>query len=669
MRGTGFSDDRDEEVILSEGFAAKHDLQPGDRISVVLNRKRQSYLIVGTAISPEYVYLVRGQGDLVPDPEHFGILYIKEQYAREVLDFQDATNEIVGRLVPDAGVDVETLLNRMDRILEPFGVMNTTPRSRQASHRVLSDEINGGRISSTTVPLVFLGAAALVLNILMSRLAERQRTIIGTLKALGYTDREVLGHYVSFGFVVGIVGGLAGIGVGIWLASSMVAMYQDFFQFPRFVYQFYYDLFAWGMLISIVFAILGTLRGVWAVLGLQPASAMRAKPPEKGGAIFLERWPALWNRFGFCTHIALRNLMRNRIRTITGVGSTALATAMILMSLSMSDGLWFLMDYQFDKVSHSDLEIGLRDERGWPALQEVRALPGVDYAEPVFGLVCDLQHGRHCRRMAITGLSAEHRLTTPAQRDGTPIQIPRTGLVLSRKLAQILDARVGDHLQVKPVRGRRQVHSVRVASIVDTFVGLSCYADLAYLSSLVGESLAINSVQATIDPSRQHELFAAIKKLPNAQGLSVLADQRANMQDTFVKSMGASMGVLILFAGMLAFGSLLNNALVELSDQLRDMATFRVLGYHPREVAGIFFRQNLLVFVSGVAVAIPLGYGFVVAIIRAYDTELYRLPVVFEPRSVVTAVLTVSVFVGLAQLVVYRQIRRLDWLEGIKIKE
>jgi putative ABC transport system permease protein len=669
VRGTGFSHDRDEEVLLSEAFAARHDLGPGDRISLILNRKQESFVIVGTAISPEYVYMVRGVGDLVPDPEHFGILYVQERYAREVLDFQDAANEIVGRVVPGPEADVEILLERMTRRLEPFGVLDTTPRARQASHRVLTDEIEGGRVTATVAPVIFLAVAALVLNILMSRLAERQRTIIGTLKAMGYTNHEVLRHYVSFGVIVGAVGGLAGIGVGIWLASSMVEFYRDFFQFPRFVYELYYDLFGLGMLISVSFAVAGTARGVWRVLRLQPADAMRVKPPERGGAILLERWPGLWNRLGFRTHVALRTLMRNRIRTATGVAATALATAMMLMSLSMSDGLWYLVDYQFEKVSHSDVDIGLRDERSRRARYEVQQLPGVDYAEPVLGLVCDIRHGRRARRMAISGLDPGHRLTTPRRADGGPIVIPPDGFVLSAKLAQILDARVGDRLTVQPARGRREAHEVRVASIVDTFLGLECYADIRYLGNLVGETVALNSVQTTVDPSRRDALFRAVKKLPNAQGLSVRQDRRANIEGTLVKSMGATMGVLIVFAGMLAFGSLLNNALVEISDQIRDIATFRVLGYRPREIAAIFFRQSMLVFAVGLTLAIPLGYGFNAAIVRAYDTELYRLPVVFKPLSVLGAALAAGAFVLLAQLVVYRQIRRLDWLEGVKVKE
>ncbi len=669
VRGSGFSDNRDEEVILDEAFAQAHGLEPGDRVRLILNRKRESFVIVGTAISPEYVYLVRGQGDFVPDPEHFGVLYVKEDYARDVLDFKDACNQVVGQLLPGYHDDVDLLLDRIDRMLDPYGVLATSPRERQASHRFLSDEIRGLGITVVIMPSIFLAVAALVLNVIMSRLAERQRTIIGTLKAIGYSDRQVQVHFLSFGLVVGLLGGLAGVALGLAMAFGMIQMYKEFFHFPTFVFRVYPDLVLIGMVISIAFAVGGTARGVWTALKLQPAEAMRPKPPERGGAVFLERVPAVWRQFGFRTHIALRSLARNRARTLTVIVSSALATSIILMTIAMYDSMWFLVDFQFEQVAHGDVNIGMRDERSTAALLEGRGLPGVDYAEPVLGLICDLRHGRESRRQAITGLSAGHRLTTPMQQDLEPIVIPDQGLVLSRKLAEILGAKVGDRLELTPVRGRRETVHVPLASIVEGFLGLECYADLGYLSRIVGEAAAVNSLQLAVNPIAADVLYRDVKQLPNAQGLSVRADTKGNIESTFVRTMVFSLGLMIVFAGVIAFGTMLNSSLIDISDRTRDISTFRVLGYQPGQIAGIFFRQNLVVFVVGLVLGLPLGYAMVLGAAKAYDSELFRMPVIVEfPSLLATAVISL-VFLLVAQWFVYRQIRKLDWQEGVKVKE
>jgi len=669
VRGSGFSDDRKEEIILGESFARAHGLQPGDRVGLILNRRRQSFIIVGTAISPEYVYAVRGQGDITPDPEHFGILYIKERYARELLDFQDACNQIVGRVVPGTGTDVDAILERIDRVLDPYGVLALTPRKRQASNRFLSDEIKGLGVSAVIMPAIFLLVAALVLNVVMSRLAERQRTIIGTLKALGCGDWQVLGHFLGFGLVVGVLGGLGGIVVGVALARGLVGMFKLFYQFPSYLFELYPRLFLLGMTISVACAVVGTAKGVWKILRLHPAEAMRPRPPGRGSAMFLERFPAIWRRLGFRTHIALRSLARNPGRTFTGVISCALAASIVLTALIMRDSIWFMGEFQFDHVSHSDVDIGMRDERSFAAVREAGFLPGVDYAEPLLGLVCDVRHGSRARRMSVTGLSPRHRLLTPMQRDLKPMAVPDDGLVVSRKLAEILAVRVGDRLELTPVRGRRETVAVPVRSVVDSFLGLECYADHRYLSRLVGEAEAVNSVQMLVDPLRLDDLYAALKQLPNAQGVSVRANAKANIQKTLIRSISFSLSVLIGSAGVIALGSMLNASLIEIADRTCDIASFRVLGYAPGPIASIFFRQSLVILLLGMGLALPISYALVHVLASAYDTELFRLPIVIRPMTVVASGVLMSAFALASQAIVYRQIRTLDWLEGIKIKE
>ncbi|HRX84207.1 MAG TPA: ABC transporter permease [Phycisphaerae bacterium] len=669
VRGSGFSADRTNEVILSDTFARAHDLQPGDRIALILNRKRESFVIVGTAISPEYVYMVRGDGDLAPDPEHFGILYIRADYARDVLNFQDACNQIVGRIVPGEEPRLEALLDRIERLCAPYGVFAARPRARQASHRFLSDEIRSLGVTAVVMPAIFLGVAALVLNVLMGRVTQRQRTVIGTLKALGYSNRQVLRHFLLFGLWVGLAGGVAGGVIGLLLASGMMSIYRTFFQFPRYVTHVYPDLLLFGVAVSATFAVLGALKGAWRVLELQPAEAMRPQPPERGGAIYLERVRGLWQRLSFRSHMALRATMRHPGRTATGVIAMALSAAMIYLTLVFYDSTYYLLDYQFDAVARSDADIGMRDDASRAALREAERLPGVDAAEPVLGVACHLRHGWRERRVVVTGLAADHRLTIPRNADLTPVVIPPEGLVLTRKLAELLGVGPGDELTFTPVRGRRETRRVRVAATVDSFLGLTCYADERYLSGLVGEALAMNGVQLAVNPAKRTALFRAVKELPNAQGFSMQQDARHGIEKTLTQSMAASLGITILFAAVIAFGSMLNNSLIEIGDRLREISTMRVLGYASREVAGIFLRQNVIIAAAGLALSFPLGYVLARIVAHAYDTELFRMPLVFRPWTALTTAGLALSFVLVAQVLVYRAVARTDWLEGLKVKE
>ena len=667
--GPGFSSDRSQEVILALPFAETHGLASGDRIQMVLNRKRESFVVVGTALSPEYAYMVSGEGSIVPDPEHFGVLFVKEDFAREALGFQDACNQVIGRLEPTTADRVEVILQEMARRLEPYGVFATTPRSRQASNRVLSDEIQGLGVTAAVLPALFLLVAALVLNVVMSRLAERQRTVIGTLKAMGYSSGAVLGHYIAFGTVIGVLGAAGGAVLGVGLARAMIRLYHDYFQFPAYLTRTYPDLLGHALAFGLVFSLAGTAKGVWKVLKLHPAEAMRPRPPQVTRRVLLERWVGLWRRLGFRTHMAVRTVFRNPGRSVSGLVSAALAGAIVLVTLALYDSMHYMVRFQFDRALHSDVDLAMRDETGAAALNEALALPGVDYAEPSLGVVCHLRHGPARRRVAVTGLPRTHRLITPIDLRGRPIDVPPVGLAMSRKLAELMNVTVGDTLELTPVRGRRVPHNVPVARIAEGFLGLECYADIGYLSRLTDGQLTVNSVQMKVEAMRAGELNRRIKELPNVAAMSVAQDTRASIEGAFVQSMAATLGLTVIFAGILGFGSILNAMLIEITDRRREVGTFAVMGYRSRQIAGIFFRESTMVFVSGLLLSVPLSWLLLHAIAGAYDTELFRMPVLLRARTVLIGLAISLCFLLTAQAVVYRQIQKLDWLEAVKLRE
>jgi len=367
--------------------------------------------------------------------------------------------------------------------------------------------------------------------------------------------------------------------------------------------------------------------------------------------------------------MALRSIARNRLRTIATIASLTVATSIILPTLILYESTWFLVDFQFDHVMHSDIDISLRDSRYISAIYDAAELPGVDTVEPLFTAICDLRKGYRSRRVAITGLLPPHRLLTPMQPDLRPVTIPPAGLVLSRKLAQILAVGEGDRLELTPVRGRRRTVSVPVAGIIHDYLGMNVYADLHYLCRIVGEPEATNTFQLVTNPARLGETYEAIRNLPITRSVRVRADARSAIEDTIVRTMGLSLGLMIIFAAVIALGSVLNASLIEITDRAQDVATLRALGYGPGAVAGIFFRQNVAIFLLSLALAGPLGYGAAILIARAYDTELFRMPVIVRASTIIISVAMTLAFVMVAQLFVYRYIRKLDWPAYIKVKE
>jgi len=669
-RGSYFTDRRENEVIVNEAFALRHNLGPGQWIHLVLNNRRQELFIVGTAISSEFVYLL-GPGAIVPDPEHFGIFYLKQKYAEDVFDFDGAANQVLGLLSPEKRDQPDLVLRRAEQLLAPYGVFTTTPRRDQPSNQFLSLEIKGLRNFAVIMPAIFLGVAAVVLNVLLSRLAEQQRTVIGTLKALGYTDAQVFGHFMKFGVVIGLLGGAAGIAGGYLAAGGMIVMYRQFYEFPELVNRPYPSVIIGGLAISVVCSLVGSLRGARAVLRLKPAEAMRPKPPRIAHHTVLERMGWFWRHLTSDWRMVLRGVTRNRMRSATAVFAGAMGACVLSSSFMSAVALTYLIDFEFHSVVRSDIDLTLGDERGEDALLEARRLPGVDRAEPQLAVAGTFHAGHRHKKAGITGLAPGARLTVPRDADGRAIRTPDNGLAMSRHLAKTLGVGLGDVVEFEPTKGLRRTVRVPVMEVSDSYLGTAVYTDITYLSRLIGEEMAVNRIQLATDrdPANLEALYRELKQLPVLQGVDARADVMRNLEETLIQNTYAFILPMTLFAGVLFFGAILNGSLISLAERQRELATLRVLGYGPWRVGSLLFRESMVTTLLGALLGMPLGYLLTVFIARLYASDLFRFPVVSNSMVWIATATLAVVYGVVAHLFVQRAVHRMDWLGALQAKE
>ncbi len=668
-QGGYFTNLRREEVILGDAFARARSIRPGDKIHVLLNDRRQELYVVGTAISAEFVF-ARAPGAMIPDKAGYAILFLKERFAEEATDLEGASNQIVGLLTPEFQDRPETVLEELNSQLERYGEAVSTKLADQESHLQLMSDIKGLRTVNLIVPSVFLAVAVLILDVLMVRLTQQQRTVVGMLKATGYSNFSLFAHFIRFGMVIGATGGLAGAAFGFWLAGYMLTLFRQFYEFSRIVNRPYPMIVLGCILLGVVVAILGTWRGVQQVVSLRPAEAMRPKPPETGRRVFLERWPHFWHRFGFRWQMVLRGIVRHRLRTFTGIFSSMMGAALILQTLQIDDSFQELISFTFEQMVVSDFDLAFKDEVGYDGFLEARRLPGIDYAEPVLNVACTLHHGHCSKRGAVTGIVNSARLTVPRDAQGVPVEVPEQGVMLSRRLAEILQARPGQELVLVPLDGDRRPIRVPVSRVIESFVGTAAYADFDYLNSLRGEERSLNSIQAQVDvdPVVVRQFYHALKQTPKLQGFSALREQKAQLQE-LLKPLKVVNTFLIAFAGLLFCGGIVTSSLISLAERRQEMATFRVLGYQPGQIGGIFLRESVVVNTVGLLLGLPVGYGFAYFINGFVATDMTRLPFVIDNSTWVWTIGLGASFTLVAYLPVYRAILRLDWIAALNVNE
>jgi putative ABC transport system permease protein len=490
------------------------------------------------------------------------------------------------------------------------------------------------------------------------------------LKATGYSNRDLFLHFMKFGMLVGASGGILGAAFGYWLAGFMLTLFRQFYEFSRIINRFYPGIMAACIGLGVVIALLGTWRGVQQVVRLRPAEAMRPRPPEVGRRIFLEQWARFWHWLGFRWQMALRGIARHRLRAFTGVFSSMMGAGLIFQTLQIDDSLQELIVFTYDRMLVSDFELSLKDEVPFDGFLEARRLPAVDYAEPVLNVACTLYHDHRSKRGAITGILPTAQLTVPRNQSGDAIAIPATGVVLTRRLAEILDVRPGETLVVVPLDGEQQRLRVPVSQIVESFVGTAAYADFYYLNALVGEESALNSIQAKVDrdPEAVRAFYRALKETPRLQGFAAIRDQKSQLEE-MLRPMKVVNRVLIGFAGLLFCGGIVTSSLISLAERRQEIATFRVMGYQPSQIGGIFLRESIVINSVGVLLGLPVGYGFGYYVNQAVGTDITRLPFETAPSTWALTILLGIIFTFVGYLPVYRAVRRLDWVAALNVNE
>jgi putative ABC transport system permease protein len=343
----------DEEVTVSEDFARAHRLEPGDRIGVVIKGKRRPLTVVGVSLSPEYMYAIP-PGAMFPDYERYGILWMNRRALATAYEMEGAFNDLSVTL--QRGTSPRDVIDALDGLLARYGGLGAYDREDQFSHRFITEELRQLATMATVFPVIFLGVAALLLNVVVTRLVTLEREQIGTLKAFGYDTKTILAHYLKLVLAMVSIGLAAGVGAGLWLARGMTAIYQNFYSFPYLRLRLDADVFVQAVAVTLLAALAGTLLAVRRAAALPPAIAMRPEPPPVYRATFLER-AGLQRRLAEPTRMILRDIARRPLRSALTVLGIAAAVGTLMITNFSRDAVGWMVDVQNGLSSREDMTV------------------------------------------------------------------------------------------------------------------------------------------------------------------------------------------------------------------------------------------------------------------------------------------------------------------------
>jgi len=657
---------RPDEVIVNEAFALAHDLTPGDTVSAIINGRRRDMEVVGFGLSPEFIYTIR-PGELIPDDTRFGVFWMERRALASAFDMEGGFNDVTLSLMP--GARESEVIQQLDTLIENYGGLGAIPRDLQLSHWSLTQELNGLQGVGQMVPLVFLSIAAFLLNVVLTRMVSVQREQIATLKALGYANAVIGWHYTKWALAIALTGAVIGTAGGAAMGTAMTSIYNDFFRFPELTYRLLPSVVTSGVMISLLAGVLGAATAVRRAVRLPPAEAMRPQPPARYRVSLIERL-GIRGVLSQPARIVLRNIQRQPVRSLASVTGIAFSVAMLIAGTFSIDAMNEMMDVQFSIAQRQDVTVSFVEPASAAARHELQRLPGVVSIEPTRSIPARLRFGSRSRQLAISGLPEEPRLNRVIEvTDLSAVTLPPNGLVVSRKLAEILGVDRGDVVRVEILHGARPVREVVVADVVKEYMGLSAYMEIDSVRRLLRESDTLSGGFVTVDPSQLDGFYRALKETPLVAGVTLRGAALESFEETFAENINVMIFFNVLFASIIACGVVYNAARMSLSERSRELASLRVIGFTRAEISSILLGELAVLTCMAIPIGLLFGYGLAALLVTLFDTELYSFPLAVAPRTYALSTLAVLAATLLSGLIVRRKLDTLDLVEVLKTRE
>ncbi|MBB3207910.1 putative ABC transport system permease protein [Rhodopirellula rubra] len=656
---------RTGEVVVSEVFADAHGFVPGDRVRAIINGKVQELSIVGIALSPEYVIQVQ-PGTILPDDKRFGIFWVSENDLEAAFDMAGAFNSVCIRLA--YGNRVDETIEVLDRLLKPYGSVGGYTRDEQISHQYLSDELAQLRGMAVLAPAIFLGVAAFLLNIAISRIITQQREQIAALKAFGYSNFEVGAHYFNLVLVITMIGTVVGIGVGFVLGDAMVGAYDAFYKFPSLKFRPDWLSVAIAFWLTSVASLVGTFFAVRSAVLLPPAEAMRPEPPPSYRPSLIERiLPP--KTLSPEVRMVVRNITRRPVKASLSVLGISMAVAVMILGNFSLDAMNYMMDFQFRLAQRQDLTVTFVEPATESVMYEVQNLSGVLASETIRSIPTRIRFQNRSRRVGIMGVEPDAKLFRLLDADENPVRVPDFGVMLNTKLADLLGVKIGDLVIVEVLEDKRPTLTMKVAALVEEYSGVNAYMNKQRLHEALLESKVASGAFLKVDPNQIETVFSELERRPGVGSVSIKDAAMKSFEKTVAENIMVMRSFIIVFAGVIAVGVVYNTARISLSERSRDLATMRVVGFTNGEVSIVLLGEIAAFTIAAIPLGWMIGYALAGAMTTGLDTDNYRIPLVIERGTFILATFVVVASTIVSAWIVQRRVTQLDLIGVLKTRE
>lgn len=644
-----------DKIWVSDKFAEEKEIKVGDTLTfgaVQGVSEPLEFKVAGLIKSGEYMVCVQDSTQLMPDYKMFGYAYITPAAYKKICESAGLPSPLYAQInVRVNNFDDFTKQKFSDAVNAALGkTMFILSKEESSSYALAHGEVEEGQTMGAVLPVLFLAIAVLTMITTMHRIAAKEKTQIGTLKALGYKNKRILAHYSSYALAIGIVGAALGIALGYGIAyiimnpSGMMGTYMDL---PY--WKLHMPFFCVVVMIAVLFAL--TLIGFLSVKSMlrgTAADALRPYAPKKMKNLAIEKTKA-WKKFSFGTRWNLRDVMRHKSRTLMSLIGIIGCTVLMAGALGMNDTMnAFLTDY-YDKAMNYSSRIYVSS-----ASEETVAEIAEKYAADASASV-SVEIGD--KGVSLDIYDIKHDKVRFLDKKGALVPLRNDGAYLCRRIADEYKLKAGDTFTISPY-GTDKEYTLKVNGVIysssESVAITNAYAEACGVTGYKTDSLYTSAVKNVLLDDELTKNFEIQDKQSIVESF-----------ETFTSLLNLSVTVLIAAAIVLGVVVLYNLGVMSYTERYREMATLKVVGFKDKKIAGLLIGPNMWVTVIGVILGLPLAAGTLGYLVKELASE-YEMRVVMGWKTFLISTLLTFCVSLVVSLFVAKKNKKIDMVEALK---
>ena len=645
--GEGFDKDT-RGVWLDNFYAIENDIEVGDIITVRYEGLNLEEKVLGLINVPDHLYDVRDSSELYPDRTKFGFAYLS---VNELDDIDIKYNYLM--------IDVDDLDTRdlvKEKIYEsinPLAVINMEDTDSNVTYQ---GEIDEGKTYVGVFSGLFLFIAMLSVITTMNRVVKKQRIQIGTLKALGFKDSKILRHYISYGFWISLFGSIAGIILGYFIIGKLfLSMEMAVFEIPNGKPVISTNSYIVALCVVLVVSLI-TYLSCKNILKENPAESLRNKIPHVKKNSLNITTKAIFKKLKFSSIWNIRDIIRNKMRTLMGIAGVVGCTMLIVCAFGMLDSMNYFIDLQFEQLYNFDYKLTLKQGITNYEIRELENIYG-SYTSKTYGIQIETESGKEDNSIFITDAKDYVRFV---DNHGKYIEVNRNdGVYVTYKLAKLNGYKLGDKITWK-IYGDNTPHISTIVGFNKDPQNQNITATRTYL-----ESLNINYEPDAIYTNKD---LSNIKEIANVEVVQDIEALKDGMND-MLSSMRTMIILIISIAILLGSIIIYNLGILSYTEKQYQFATLKVLGFKDKQIKKIFIKQNNWIAIVSIIIGLPLGYYLTDWLFKTAIEEHYDFGASIEVKTYVIASVGTFIVSYLVSRFLARKVDNIDMVSSLKGNE